>query len=359
MLSKFFTKQLPILAGVDIGAHSAKAVVLQRKGNFYEVEAAVIEAMPKGAMVDRVIQDIEAVGQVVIKLKRKLGKSHKAAAVAVSGSNVITKVIFLDMNMSDDEIESQIQIEADSLIPYPLDEVSLDFERLGTNTSDPGKVDILLSAARTENVEARVSALETGGLDTRIVDVESYALARSFELCRHQLPDDVDEKVVAMVDVGATTTLFAALNQGQVVYTKDFPFGGEEYTKSIVSFYGKAFEEAEAAKISGDLPPNYKLEVQAPFETQLVQQIRKAIQMFVTSSGYDKVDFIVLSGGTGGMTELTQLCLDELGIHTITANPFATMDKKTDIDCQWLDQNAAKFSVSVGLALRSFSTCHI
>jgi len=280
MLSQLFQKPSPMMVGIDIGSHSIKAVLLREIETGFRLEALAIEPMPKGAMSERTIQDIEAIGNIISKLRRKLPKSLKSAAVAVSGQTVITKVIFMDVSLTDAELESQIEIEADSLIPYPLDEVSLDFEKLSTNEADPTKMNVLLSAARTESVEARVGALETANLEAKIVDVESYALSRAMDVYYQQLPSDAFNKCVAVVDIGAVLMLVSVVQAGETIYTRDQVFGGDQYTNSIVSYYNKGFDEAEIGKTSGDLPPNYTFEVLAPFQTSLLQQVRRAVQMF-------------------------------------------------------------------------------
>lgn len=359
MLSSLWKKKTSLMVGIDIGSHSAKAVLLNQGSDGYKLEAIANEPMPRGAIIDREIQDIDAVGNVIAKLKKKLSTSVSQAAAAVSGQTVITKVIYMDVALTEQELASQIEIEADSLIPYPLDEVSLDFETLDVNESDPSKVNVLLSAARTESVEARVSAIESGGFETKVIDVESYAVSRSFDLSLPLLPDDALDKVVAIVDVGSTMTLFSVTESGNHIYSRDQIFGGEQYTRSIVSYYNKSFEEAESAKVTNDLPPNYTFEVLAPFHTILVQQIRRAIQMFLTSSGKEKIDYLVLSGGTASVEGVQQLLNDELGIHTVIANPFTSMELSPDIDQEHLKDNAGQYMVAAGLALRSFSSWHI
>ncbi|MAD76289.1 MAG: pilus assembly protein PilM [Rheinheimera sp.] len=359
MIKSLFSKQTPMMVGIDIGAHSVKAVLLSQHGNQYKVEAFAVEPMIKGAMSDREIQDIEAVGNVIGKIRKKIPRSIKFAAAAVSGSTVISKVIFMDVSLTDAELESQIEVEADTLIPYPLNEVSLDFEKLDVNESDPSKVNVLLSAARTESVEARVAALENGGFSSKLVDVESYALSRAAELCLKQLPDDAAGKVVALVDIGATMTLLSIVEKGKTLYTRDQAFGGEQYTRSILSYYNKSYDEAELAKVSGDLPPNYTFEVLAPFQTMLLQQIRRGIQMYLTSSGRDAVDYLIVSGGTALIEGIDRLLIDELGIHTVVANPFKTIDVATSVDREQLNKSAPQLMVASGLALRSFSSWHI
>jgi len=359
MLSNLWKKKTTLMVGIDIGSHAVKAVLLSQGDSGYAIEDYAIEPMPRGAVIDREIQDIEAVGNVISKVRKKISNSIKDASIAVSGQTVITKVIYMDVSLNDDELASQIEIEADSLIPYPLDEVSLDFEKLSVNESDPSKVNVLLSAARTESIGARVATLEAGGFKTKVVDVESYAISRAYDLCLSQLPDDAVTKTVAMVDIGATMTLFSAHHENEHVYSRDQLFGGEQYTRSIVSYYNQSFDEAESGKISGDLPPNYRFEVLAPFHTILVQQIRRAIQMFLTSSGYEKVDYLIISGGSGLVEGIQSLLTEELGIFTVIAEPFSEMNIDSKVDAEQLKKDAPQLMVAAGLALRSFTPWHI
>ena len=359
MLSSLWKKKATLMVGIDIGSHSIKAVLLSQGDSGYILENIAIEAMPRGAIVDREIQDIDAVGKVVAKIRKKISSSVNQAVAAVSGQTVITKIIYMDVALNEQELASQIEIEADSLIPYPLDEVSLDFESLDINESDPSKINVLLSAARTESVEARVAALEAGGFNTKVIDVESYAISRSYDLTLAQLPDDAANKVVATVDLGAAMTLFSVSESGNHIYSRDQLFGGEQYTRSIVSYYNKSYEEAEIAKLTDDLPPNYTFEVLAPFHTILVQQIRRAIQMFLTTSGKEKIDYLVISGGSALVEGVEQLLTEELGIHTVIANPFAGMEISSNINRDELTQTAPRFMVAAGLALRSFVPWHI
>jgi len=359
MLSSFFKKKASLMVGIDIGSHSVKAVLLNQSDEGYVLESVATEVMPRGAIIDREIQDIDAVGNVVAKIRKEITSSVTQAAAAVSGQTVITKVIYMDVNLSEQELASQIEIEADSLIPYPLDEVSLDFEKLDINESDPTKVNVLLSAARTESIEARVVALEAANFQTKVIDVESYAVSRTYDLSLSQLPDDAKDKTVAIVDIGATMTLFSVTDSGTHIYSRDQLFGGEQYTRSIVSYYNLTFEEAEKAKINNELPPNYNFEVLGPFHTIFVQQIRRAIQMFLTSSGKNKIDYLIVSGGSAAIEGLDTLLSEELGIHTVIADPFQYMTVSESIDKDSLAKNASQYMVAAGLALRSFSPWHL
>ena len=354
MTSHLWKKKMALMVGIDIGSHAVKAVLLRQGTDGYALQAFAIEAMPYGTIVDREIQDIEAVGKVIAKIRKKFNTSIKFAAAAVSGQTVITKIIYMEVTLSEEELASQIEIEAESLIPYPLDEVSLDFEALAVNKSDPTKINVLLTAARTESIQARVAALDTGGFKAKVIDVESYAVNRAYQLCSPLLPDDAKDKIVAIVDIGATMTLFSASKAGKPVYSRDQNFGGDQYTRSIIAHYNHSYEDAEAAKISGDLPPNYRVEVLAPFHTIVVQQIRRAIKMFLTSSGHNQVDYLVLSGGTALLEGIQARVNEELGIYTIIANFFDCIEVSGDLDQSQLKSIAPQLLVAGGLALRSF-----
>jgi type IV pilus assembly protein PilM len=267
----------------------------------------------------------------------------------------MTKVIYMDASLNEEEMEAQIEIEADNLIPYSLDEVSIDFETLNANTTDPTKVDVLLSACRTDNIDSRMDSLDAIELDTKVVDVEAYALGRSSELILAQLPEGANEKSVVLVDIGANMTTFAVVEHGETTFIREQAFGGELFTQSILSFYGMSYDEAENAKITGELPRNYMFEVLSPFQTQLLQQIKRTLQIYCTASGKDKVDYIVLSGGTAKLEGMTALLTNELGVHSIVADPFqGCLHADVDIKNQ-LEPSISKYMVACGLALRSYA----
>ncbi|MCG9695349.1 pilus assembly protein PilM [Shewanella sp. Isolate11] len=355
MLSNLWKRQAPQMVGIDIGSHEIKAILLSKTADGYKILSHTAVPVKKGAVNDHEIRDTDAVLESLKVIKRSLPKTVKYAAVAVSGSAVMTKVIYMDAALSEEEMETQIEIEADNLIPYSLDEVSIDFETLNVNATDPSRVDVLLSACRTENIDARVESLDGINLETKVVDIEGYALGRSFELIASQLPENAENKVVALVDIGANMTTVAVIEGGETTFIREQAFGGEQFTQSILSFYGMDHEQAEKAKVEGDLPRNYMFEVLSPFQTQLLQQIKRTIQIYCTSSGKDKVDHIVLCGGTSKLEGMANLLTNELGVHTIIADPFQGCLYADDELKTALQPNINKYMVACGLALRSYS----
>ena len=359
MLNSLWKNDSTLMVGIDIGSHAIKAVLLNKNHVGYIVEAVAIESIPTGLIVNREIQDIGVVGQLIAKIRKKLIPSIQYAASAVSGQNVITKNIYMDADLNEQELANQIEVEAQSIIPYPLDEVSIDFEPLDINPVNPYKINVLLSAARTESIEARVAAIKLGGFKTRVVDIESYAISRAHNLVLAQLPDVQLEQLIATIDIGATMMLFSVYEADQHIYSRDHLFGGEQYTQNVMSYYDMSFEEAELAKLSNNISPHYTTDILRPFQKILVQKIRHAIQLFLTSSGKSQIDHLVISGGSALIDNLVTILIQELGINTIIAEPFKGMVISDRINKKELIQLSPRFMVATGLALRSFVPWHI
>ena len=352
-LEHFWKRSEPPLIGLDIGSHSAKAVLLKQQDDHYVVVGASQVPIPAGAVVEHEIKDFEAVGNALKPLFVRMGKKSRFVAAAVAGSSVITKIVYVEGGGSSSDLEAQVQIEADHLIPFPLEEVSLDFEVIGKNEASSEQVDILLSACRTEHVDSRVAALKTAGFTPKIIDIEAYALGRALPGMINSIPPDIAQQVVAMVDVGANMMLFSVVKDGETIYSKEQPFGGDIFNQGICAYYGMDPESAEKAKIAGELPPNYDFEVLAPFQTQLVQQVRRNMQIFSTSSGIQQIDVIFLSGGSAILPGMADLLREELSVHSELANPFAGMEVAPEIDAEKLKGSAHQYAIACGLALRS------
>jgi type IV pilus assembly protein PilM len=288
------------------------------------------------------------------RLLVKAKTSVRNVAVAVAGSAVITKTIEMDAGLSDDEMESQLKIEADQYIPYPLEEVAIDFEVQGYSARNPERVEVLLAACRKENVEVREAALGLAGLTARVVDVEAYALERSFGLLTAQLAAPEDRLTVAVVDIGATMTTLSVLRDGRIIYTREQLFGGRQLTEEIQRRYGLSMEEAGLAKKQGGLPDDYVIEVLQPFKDALVQQVSRSLQFFFASGQYNSVDYILLAGGTASVSGLDRLIEQRLGTPTQVANPFADMTLSNKVNADALANDAPALMIACGLALRSF-----
>ena len=348
-----FDKKPTMVLGLDISSTSVKLLELSRDGRRYRVEAYGVTSLPPNAVVEKNINEVEGVAEAIRRVVDSSKTKIKNVAVAVAGSAVITKVIEMEKGLNEDAMETQITIEADQYIPYPLDEVAIDFEIQGPSDRSPEQVNVLLAACRKENVDLRVDALEMAGLDTTVVDVEAYAMERAFDLVADQLGYR-DDQLVAIVDVGATMTTLSVLTEGHTVYTREQLFGGKQLTEEIQRRYGLSVEEAGLAKKQGGLPDDYETEVLEPFQDAVVQQVTRSLQFFFSSSQYNEVDHIVLAGGVASMTGLSELVQDKLGTPTTIANPFANMAVASRVNAMALSNDAPALMIACGLAMRSF-----
>ncbi|ELU04745.1 hypothetical protein CAPTEDRAFT_217442 [Capitella teleta] len=260
----------------------------------------------------------------------------------------------MDASLSDDEMETQITVEADQYIPYAMDEVAIDFEVQGLNEKNPERVEVLLAACRRDNVEMREEALRLGGIKTKIVDIEAFAMERACELIEGQLELPDEDPVLAVVDIGATKTTLNVISRGKTVYTREQLFGGRQLTDEIQRRYGLTPEEAEKAKCRGGLPDDYEPEVLDPFRETVVQQVSRSLQFFYSSSQFNDVDAIALVGGSASIVGMAEMIQDKLGIPTRLANPFAGMSLAGRVDADELASEAPSLMIACGLAMRSF-----
>ncbi|AMO79158.1 MULTISPECIES: pilus assembly protein PilM [Pseudomonas] len=349
-----FTKKANTLLGIDISSTSVKLLELSRSGGRYKVEAYAVEPLPPNSVVEKNIAELEGVGQALSRVVAKARTGVKTAAVAVAGSAVITKTIEMDGGLSEDELENQLKIEADQYIPYPLEEVAIDFEVQGVSARNAERVDVLLAACRKENVEVREAALALAGLTAKVVDVEAYALERAFGLLGDQLGGNADELTVAVVDIGATMTTLSVLHHGRTIYTREQLFGGRQLTEEIQRRYGLSVEEAGLAKKQGGLPDDYDSEVLQPFKDAVVQQVSRSLQFFFAAGQFNDVDYILLAGGTASIPDLDRLIQQKIGTPTLVANPFADMVLSNKVNAGALASDAPALMIACGLAMRSF-----
>jgi type IV pilus assembly protein PilM len=352
-LLEFLKKKSTALLGIDISSSSIKLLELSKQGDKYKVEHYATRPLPEGAVVEKNISNLQAVGEEILNLAALVNTASRQAAVAVSGSAVITKTIELNASLSDAEMENQITVEADQYIPYPLDEVAIDFERQRPSRKNEGMVEVLLAACKKENVDSRVDALHIGGFEAKVVDIEAYAMERAFKLLCDQM--DLDPNgLVAIMDIGATMTTMYILRNGASIFTREQLFGGGRLSSSIQSHYGLSPAEAEAAIVSGELPESYEAEVLEPFREEMIEQVSRSLQIFYSSSQYNDVDMIVLAGGAASTNGLAAKMQESLSTRTVVANPFAKMTIGSKVNKAQIKNDAASLLMACGLAMRGF-----
>src|SRR6185295_14911536 len=287
----FLKAKTPPLVGCDISSSSVKMVEIAEAGrNVYRVERYAIEPLPKDTVVDGNIANIEAAGEAIKRAHKNLGSRIKNVALALPAAAVITKKVILPGNQREEEMEVQVQGEANQYSPFALDEVNLDFQILGPAPNNVEDVEVLIAASRKEKVDDRVAIADNAGLRPQVMDVESYATEEAFRMIAPSLPANARDQNVALVDIGAHVMHFYVLRNNQILFSRDQAFGGNQLTHDIQRAFNLSPEEAESAKKNAGLPENYDADVLQPFMEPLALEVTRALQFFFTSTSYSQVD---------------------------------------------------------------------
>lgn len=352
----FFKPKAPPLFGLDISSSSVKMVEIVEAGKgTHRVDRYIIEPLPRDAVVDGNINILEAVADAVARGYKRLATRTKHVAMAVPSGAVITKKIIVQAGLREEELESQVESEANQYIPFALEEVNLDFQIVGPSPTNPEEQEVLIAATRKEKVADRYAVAENAGLKPLVIDVESFAQMSALNLVVKQLPGGGKDQNVAIVDVGANVMQVAVVRNEQSVYSREQAFGGSQLTSDIVARYGMSPEEAENAKRTGGLPDDFEAEVLRPFMENLSQEVQRALQFFFTSTSYNTVDHILLAGGSAVIPGLDEVVLTRTQVPTIVANPFGAMATPSPrIQMKKLMQDAPSLIVACGLAMRRF-----
>ncbi len=354
-LGKLLGKKSDTVLGIDISSNAVKVLELSRHNDLYRVESYAVASLAPNAIVENDIKDVPAVASAIELALARSGSKITSAATAIPSSTVITKVLQLDATMEDAEMVEHVQLEAARYVPYPLEEVALDFSVLGLAEKEPGKVNVLVVAARNEQTESRAEALREAGLQPKIIDVESYAIERAAQLCVEELPEGGKNKVIAVVDIGAVFTTITVLHNLKTIYNCEEVFGGKQLTEAIQHRYGLTYEQAGTLKKQGHIADDYIQEVLLPYCESIVPLIRRSLQLFFAASRFTEVHAILLAGGGANISGLCDLIKERLATPCFIANPFSNMAVNSHVDAAALNADSTSLMVCCGLALRSFS----
>lgn len=356
-LGGLFEVKTPPVIGCDISSSSVKLVEIADAGkNVLRIERYAIEPLPRDSVVEGSIQNLDAVADSLKRGYKRAGFNIKNLAMALPSSAVITKKIVVPAGQQEDELELTVETEANQYIPFSLDEVNLDFQVLGPAPNSPDDVEVLIAASRKEKVEDLQAVAEAAGLGlkTTVMDVELYATQTAFELIEQGLPQQGKDQNIAVFDIGSSVMNLAVLRNGQLVYTREQPFGGNQLTQDIQRVFGLTPGEAEAAKRAGGLPENYEAEVLNPFIDTLGLEVARSLQFFFASTQFNQMHHIVLAGGCAAIPGADQSVAKRTQVNTIVANPFGSMQLSQKIRPRSLQSDAPALMVACGLAMRRF-----
>jgi type IV pilus assembly protein PilM len=352
-LGSLFGQSSPPLIGLDVSTSSVRLVELSQLGKGeLRLERYASEPLPRGAVVDGNIENLEQVSEAVRRVWKKSGTRIKFAALGMPPASVITKKIILPAGLSEDQLEVQVESEASQYIPFALDEVSLDFDVIGPAANSPDDIEVMLAASRKEKVEDRVALAEAAGLTAVVMDIESYAARAALDRVTAMMPQAGVGQIVALFQIGAQVTHISVMLDGDTIYEREQPFGGNQLTQDIVRAYGLSFEEAETRKRAGDLPENYQAELLTPFLENAALEVTRAIQFFYTSTPYTRIDQLFLAGGCALMPGLLDIVASRTRISSAVVSPFKGMQLASGVRESQLRTEAPAYLVACGLAMR-------
>ncbi|GAA0793762.1 type IV pilus assembly protein PilM [Marinobacterium sediminicola] len=337
--------------GVDIGSASVKLVALTKHGQSYQIEGYAVVPLPPAAVVDG---NVEIPGEVSDAIERGIkicGVSLSHAVTAVPSSAVITKRLEISNAFVGMELEEQVQVEADQFIPYPLEEVALDFEVQGPVDKAPELNDILLVACRRDDADSREEAINGSGLKCEVIDIDTYAIERTLPLLQQGEPGG---QLVGIVDIGAATLTLNVFKGNKIIYNREQAFGGNDLTNMIHQQKGIEVADVERMLSSGELDEETMDMLVLPFRQTVVQQVSRALQFYYSSGSQGQLSKLYLAGGTSGLEGLSDMVAEEIGVSTHIANPFVNMQVASKVNAARLQKDAPCLLKACGLAQRSF-----
>jgi type IV pilus assembly protein PilM len=332
--------------GLDIGTSAVKAVQLRQAGNGWTLTALASAPLPADSIVDGVIKAMPPVVDAIKEAVAKAGITARDAAIGVSGRELITKKVQMP-EVPAKELRDAVQLEAEHHIPFPFDEVFLDYHVVSRQA---GVMDLIVVAVKKSKVNEYVAAVEEAGLTAAVVDVDGFALGNQFE---HNYPEDSGD-AVALIDVGASVMKTNVVRGGTSVFARDVPFGGNHYTQAIAERLRTTFDEAERAKLgtSADVTIDAIIPALEAVSRDLSLELRRTFDYFGSTTDADhRIGRIVLSGGTARLPGITDYLSSTWKIPVEIARPL----ERIDVDSRLLEAASAAgptLAVGVGLALR-------
>ncbi|HLO96142.1 MAG TPA: pilus assembly protein PilM [Burkholderiaceae bacterium] len=355
ILDVLLGRKHPPMIGLDISSSSVKLVELsQNKNGEMVLERFAMESFEKGWIADGQIEKFDEVADAVRRVVARSGTKTRDAVLAMPQSAVITKKIMLPAGLREEELEIQVEAEANQYIPFSLDEVSLDFCVLGPSPTSVGDVEVLIAASRKDKVQDRQGLAEAAGLRPVVLDIESHASRLAMGRLVAALPGEGKDALVALFEIGADTTSLKVLRDDEMLYDRDQAFGGSQLTQLISRQYGFSFEEAEQKKLANELPEDYETVVLQPFVDSLSQEIGRALQYFFTSTPHHKVHYVMLAGGTATLPGLKDRVTELTGFACMVVNPFESMELGSAVRESKLRREAPAYLTACGLAMRRF-----
>ncbi len=339
-----------VLAGLDIGSSSIKVVQLKETGKGYRLTNMGVRPLPQEVIVDGAIMDAGIISDTLREMAKEIKLKAKDVAISVSGHSVIIKKIKVQ-EMTEEELERNIQFEAEQYVPFDASEVNMDFVILGTGGED-GKMDVLLVVVKKDVINDLTNVVRDAGLNPVVVDVDAFALENMYETNYVLAP----EEVVALVNVGASTTNINIVRDGISIFTRDISVGGNQFTEAIQKQLQVSFEEADQLKRGetvGEKGPEDIKSILSVISDNLGQEIQRSLDFFHSSTPDVQISRVSLCGGGARVPDIVQAIEQRLNIQVEMVNPLESISiNRKKFDQSYLEEVGPMLGVGVGLAIR-------
>ncbi len=346
-----FTSKKDIV-GIDVGSSAIKVVRLhESRGSYSLVNVGIMPLEPE-TIVDNTIMDSTAIIDSIRNLLTSMKIKTKRVATSVSGHSVIIRKISLPV-MTDSELESSIQWEAEQYIPFDISEVNIDFQILGPDAKDPSQMDVMLVAAKKDFVDDYTAVFADAGLEPMVMDIDCFAVENMFDYNY----GFVENEVIALIDLGASATSVNVLKGDMSVFTRDIQTGGNLLSEELQKRLGISSSDAERAKLGdrniADVDPDSVDEILADAVENLVQEVQRSLDFFTATASDEHIAKIYLTGGVSNSAQVRDVLEEKIAIPVERVDPFrnVTINEK-EFDKEYLDAIGPMFSVAAGLAMR-------
>jgi type IV pilus assembly protein PilM len=339
------------MVGVDIGSSSVKAVELQGKGTDLQLLNLGFETLQADSVVDGQIMELNAVSNAISSIFNEHKIKTTKVAAGVNGHSVIVKNIVLPQ-MTEDELQESFAWHAEEHIPFDISDVNLDYHVMNRSSD---AIHVLLAACKRDKVANLKQAIQLAGKQPSVVDVDAFALQNCYELNY----DPQAGHVVALLNIGASTTNINILNGVRSVFTRDATFGGNQYTSLLQKEMSLTFDQAEAVKRGMPLPEGIEQRDIAPIldtvSDILALEIQKTMDFYraTVEEGESAVEKILVSGGGSKLKGLVDFLSRRFEVPVEMFDPFRKI--KVDsrgFDPEYMREIVPEMAIAVGLALR-------
>ena len=334
--------------GLDIGRAFIKLAQISTNGGRKELVAVGKASTPAEGLKTESKPILKELSEVIKNLVKSSKASSNKCSVSIVEAQAVTRLVELP-NLTDKELSSAINWEADQYIPLPLEDVNLQYKVVFRPPpgSVGGKMQVILIAAPKKVVEKYVEVIKMAGLSLQAIETESASLARALSQ-----PQDPLSLIVSM---GAVSSELILVKGGNVYFSRSIASGGLALTKTIISEFSISEKQAEEYKMAYGLIED-KLSgkiaaVLRPALDILTAEILKAVEYGRTHMQGDLLNRAIICGGGSYLPGLAEYFTEKTSMEVLLGDPWADFSKQGLI--LKVPGQASFYSVATGLALRS------